>query len=100
MKTKEIKPLCECGCDVRGLTRYQLSGYRKNFDKKTINKTDIVDKHLNNNEHLIHFDLGYVDKDIAIQKSENIINKSFFNNVEWFEVWDCTFDKKVKTIKN
>ena len=78
MKTKEIKALCECGCDVRGLTRYQLSGYRKNFDKKTINQTDIVDKHLNNNEHLIHFDLGYVDQDIAIQKAENQMATFYF----------------------
>ena len=28
------KPSCECGCDVRGLERYTLHAYTKNYDVK------------------------------------------------------------------
>jgi len=96
--SKTINKVCDCGCDVRGLTRYQLSGYRKNFDKITINKTDIIDAHLDNNEHLMYIDFGYVDKHTAIKKAENIIKKSHFNDVEWFEIWDITNTELIKTI--
>jgi len=98
MNTKEIKSLCDCGCDTRGLTQYQLSGYRKHYDKITINKTDIIDKHLDNNEHLIHIDLGFIDEHKAIDKAQNIIKKTNFNDVEWFEIWNITETKLVKQI--
>ena len=97
-KMSNTQTICDCGCDVRGKTQYQLSGYRKNYDKITINGSDVVDKHLDNNEHVIGIDLGYVDEKTSIQKAENIINKSRFNNVEWFEVWDITNTELVKTI--
>lgn len=102
--------LCDCGCDVRGLTRYQLSGYRKNYDKTTFetynqqtksNEMVTVDKHLNNNEHVIAFDLGYVDLDLAIRTANELIwetEKKAETIVEWYEIWDCTNDHKVKTI--
>jgi len=91
--------LCDCGCDVRGLTRFQLSGYRKNYDKKTINGSVVVDKHLNNNEHVIAFDLGYVDLDLAVRTADEHIGNQYNTQVEWYEIWDCTNDHKVKTIK-
>ena len=94
--------ICDCGCDVRGLTEYQLTGYRKNYDKKTFistnNKKVTVNKYLENAEPLIHINLGYTDEKTSIQKAKNIINKSRFNNVEWFEVWDITNTELVKTI--
>ena len=99
-KMSNTQTICDCGCDVRDKTQYQLSGYRKNYDKITINGSDVVDKHLDNNEHVIGIDLGYVDLDIAnklakehiwkIEKSQEI--------VEWFEIWDTTNTKLVKTI--
>ena len=99
--------LCDCGCDVRGLTRYQLSGYRKNYDKTTFetynqqtksNEMVTVDKHLDNNEHVIAFDLGYVDLDLAIRTADEHISNQYNTQVEWYEIWDCTNDHKVKTI--
>ena len=99
-KMSNTQTICDCGCDVRGKTQYQLSGYRKNYDKITINGSNVVDKHLDNNEHVIGIDLGYVDLDVAnklakehiwkIEKSQEI--------VEWFEIWDITNTKLVKTI--
>tara|TARA_R100001460_G_scaffold55413_1_gene94775 strand:+ start:179 stop:592 length:414 start_codon:yes stop_codon:yes gene_type:complete len=100
-KMSNTQTLCDCGCDVRGLTRFQLSGYRKNYDKKTINGSDVVDKHLNNNEHVIAFDLGYVDLDLAVRTANELIwetEKKAETIVEWYEIWDCTNDHKVKTI--
>ena len=101
--------LCDCGCDVRGLTKYQLSGYRKNYDKTTFetynqqtksNEMVTVDKHLNNNEHVIAFDLGYVDLDLAIRTANKHIQEKEITEtiVEWYEIWDCTNDHKVKSI--
>ena len=97
-KIKEQNILCDCGCDVRGLTQYQLSGYVKNYDKMTINGTTVIDKHLDNNEHVISIDLGYTHKHTAIKKAKNIIEKYNFNNVEWFEVWNVTDTELIKTI--
>jgi len=97
-KIKEQTILCDCGCDVRGLTQYQLSGYVKNYDKRTINGSTVVNKHLDNNEHVIGIDLGYTHKHTAIKKAKNIIKKYNFNNVEWFEVWNVTDTELIETI--
>ena len=101
MKTNEM---CSCGCDTRGMISYQLSGYRKNYDQKSFetynqetktNEMVTIDAHLNNNEHVVAWDLGYFDnndegKELAIKKAREISwkhEKESLSLVEWYEVW-------------
>ena len=97
---------CDCGCDVRGLTEYQLSAYRKNTElisyetynpERKVNELVTVPKHFENSEHVWGVSLGYHDRKIKALSSalamirkvaiDILLTQELADSIEWFEVW-------------
>ncbi len=116
VSSKNQQISCDCGCDVRGLTEYQLSAYRKNTELKSyetynperkVNELVTVPKHFKNREHLWGVSLGHHESEIRAFSSalamvrkvaiDILLTQELADSIEWFEFW--SEDEKLAVLK-